>query len=203
VAKNVKQFSDLKGKTVAVFDVKAGDAAYMRLAFEGAGLGPADYKVEKIGPARERLEAVWTGRVTATLLTGPLAFEARKRGLNVEPISQYVRAVADELIVGRRDILEGERKGVVGTLRALKAAVTWLYAGTNREAVIGLIEKEYKLPNDVARFLYDELIAKARIYSQTLTMSAELTKETGEWLARRDLKLRQDVFDESYLKLTQ
>jgi ABC-type nitrate/sulfonate/bicarbonate transport system substrate-binding protein len=76
--KEIKLPQDLKGKLVGVASLRGSTIVASRYALEKAGL-----KFIQIGGTPERLAALRTGRIQATLLSPPASLIAQKEGLNI------------------------------------------------------------------------------------------------------------------------
>ena len=80
----IKSPDQLKGKTVGVLAI--GGTAYVvaRFALRKLGLDPdKDVAMLAVGGTPERLLALRTGRIQATLLSPPTVFAAKREGLNI------------------------------------------------------------------------------------------------------------------------
>src|SRR5438105_10771536 len=82
--KEIKLPQDLKGKLVGVASLRGSTIVASRYALEKAGLNAdKDIKFIQIGGTPERLAALRTGRIQATLLSPPASLTAQKEGLNI------------------------------------------------------------------------------------------------------------------------
>lgn len=83
VGKSVRSVSDLKGKRLAITRLGGITEFAARLAFEKLGLDFKDMTLVQSGPDAQRIAAVQSGAVAATILAPPGLFAATSLGLNV------------------------------------------------------------------------------------------------------------------------
>src|SRR5262245_43406140 len=82
--KEVKTPQDLRGKLVAVASLRGSTIVASRFALQKMGLdADKDFNFIQIGGTPERLTALRTGRIQATLLSPPASLIAQREGLNV------------------------------------------------------------------------------------------------------------------------
>lgn len=83
-SKEIKTAQDLKGKLVGVASLRGSTIVASKYALEKMGLNAdKDIKFIQIGGTMERLTALRTGSIKATLLSPPASLIAQKEGLNV------------------------------------------------------------------------------------------------------------------------
>ncbi|MBI4528671.1 MAG: NrtA/SsuA/CpmA family ABC transporter substrate-binding protein [Deltaproteobacteria bacterium] len=83
VRKDIHSAAELKGKTIAITRLGGITEIAARLSFEKLGLGPKDMTFIQAGPDAQRILAVQTGAVAATLVAPPALFKATALGLKV------------------------------------------------------------------------------------------------------------------------
>lgn len=83
VRKEIHSAAELKGKTIAITRLGGITEIAARLSFEKLGLGPKDMTFIQAGPDAQRIPAVQTGAVAATLIAPPGLFKATALGLKV------------------------------------------------------------------------------------------------------------------------
>jgi ABC-type nitrate/sulfonate/bicarbonate transport system substrate-binding protein len=81
--KTIRTAQDLKGKLVGVSSLRGASIIATRYALSKLGLHPDDVKIIQIGGTPDRLLALRTGRIQATLLSPPTSLAAQKEGLNL------------------------------------------------------------------------------------------------------------------------
>jgi ABC-type nitrate/sulfonate/bicarbonate transport system substrate-binding protein len=80
--KNIRNPEELKGKTLGVSSLRGSAIAATRFALHKIGLdAERDVKIIQIGGTPDRLIALQTGRIDATLLSPPTSLAAEKEGL--------------------------------------------------------------------------------------------------------------------------
>lgn len=154
VRPEIKTWSDLKGKKVAVDAVDTAFALVLRriLLAHGLDIKRGDYELVAVGATRPRLESMKRGETVAAILSPPVDAEGLQAGmvrLLDEKYPGFVWAI-------NRAWAQGHRKELVGFLRAWLAGVRWAKDPPNREDAIKLIAAEGNLPQPAAaRFLAD------------------------------------------------
>ncbi|MBI4528256.1 MAG: ABC transporter substrate-binding protein [Deltaproteobacteria bacterium] len=83
VHKDIRSAGDLKGKRIAVSRLGGITELAARLAFEKLGLGPNDMTFLQGGPDAQRIMALRSGQVAATVFAPPVLFEVNSLGLKV------------------------------------------------------------------------------------------------------------------------
>jgi len=83
VNKDIRSPADLKGKQIAIARLGGITEVAALLAFEKLGLGPKDMTFVQAGPDSQRLPAVRSGAVAATIIAPPGLFAATSLGLKV------------------------------------------------------------------------------------------------------------------------
>ncbi len=83
VNKDIQTPADLKGKIVAISRLGGVTELAARVTFEKLGLNPKDMTLIQAGPDAQRIPAVQSGKVAATVIAPPGLFAAVARGLRV------------------------------------------------------------------------------------------------------------------------
>ena len=83
VHKDIQTPADLKGKVVAISRLGGVTELAARLTLEKLGLNPKDMTLIQAGPDAQRIPAVQSGKVAATVIAPPGLFAAVARGLRV------------------------------------------------------------------------------------------------------------------------
>ncbi len=154
VRPEIKSWSDLKGKKLAVDAVDSAFALVLRrvLLAHGLDFSRSDYELVGVGATALRLESMKKGETFAAILSPPVDAEGLQAGmvrLLDEKYPGFVWAV-------NRAWAQGHRKELVGFLRAWLAGVRWAKDPANRAEAIKLIAAEGNLPQAAAaRFLAD------------------------------------------------
>jgi ABC-type nitrate/sulfonate/bicarbonate transport system substrate-binding protein len=83
VGKDIRSPADLKGKRLAIARLGGITEVAALLAFEKLGLGPKDMTLVQAGPDSQRVFAVHSGGVAATIIAPPGLFSATSLGLKM------------------------------------------------------------------------------------------------------------------------
>jgi ABC-type nitrate/sulfonate/bicarbonate transport system substrate-binding protein len=143
-APDIETVGGLRGREIAVDAVASGFVSVLRKILRGAGLSPDDVTLVPIGATNLRFEALRDGRTSATMLTLPwslLAVEAGCRHLadqrDVLPRLQGSCAASLE------SWLAANQAAADAYLRALVAALTWVYLPGHDDETRNLIAARY------------------------------------------------------------
>jgi ABC-type nitrate/sulfonate/bicarbonate transport system substrate-binding protein len=140
-AKGMKSLKEIKGKIIAVSGLKSGSTVLLLRVLELAtGLKyPKDYSLVQVGGTSDRLLALETGSVAATIAIGAAGHKAADRGLPVlANISDYIPEFQWITLNATGPWLSDKRNEdkLVRYLRALIAGIDWIYK--NREEAVSL-----------------------------------------------------------------
>jgi ABC-type nitrate/sulfonate/bicarbonate transport system substrate-binding protein len=139
----VKNFADLKGKTVSVDALTTGYAFVLFELLERGGLQrDRDYQVERAGGVMQRFNALMEKKHAATLLLSPFEVQAEARGYTRLADASTMLGAYQGLVGGaRKSWADANRDAVVGYIRAFSEAVDWLYEGKNRDEAVAILRK--------------------------------------------------------------
>jgi len=153
-AKAINTSQDLKGKIVGVASLSGSTMAATRYALVKLNLNPdRDIKIIQIGGTPDRLTALRTGRIQATLLSPPTSLAAQKEGFNLlvdvaglpfqdnGPVTtrKFIREQPD--IVRRYVRVQVEAVHLMKTNREMWIKVLGKYVRVDRE----ILEKSYEV----------------------------------------------------------
>jgi len=141
-AASIQSFADLKGKDFALDSLSTGFAFVLRKMLERNGLGPSDYNFVAVGGTDKRWESMKEGKTVAGLLNEPYRSMAVAAGFKVlgeglDSVGPYLGSVH---VVDRAWAKENE-KTAVGYVRAVVAAVRWMYDPANRAEATQILMK--------------------------------------------------------------
>lgn len=154
--KKFQSFKDLKGATIGVSSLTSGSTVLLRLMLEKNGIHyPRDFTLLSVGGTPERLAALESGRLDATLLAAPLSYKAVDMGYTkIGDVYEYVNHYElSGLAVTRRwarDNPETVRKVLRGLIRGFQ----WLHQ--NKDEAIAFISSELKLERRYAAAGWEE-----------------------------------------------
>ncbi len=152
VRPEIKTWSDLRGKKLAVDAVNTAYALVLRrvLLEQGLDLAKGDYELLALGNGNLRLQSMLKGETSAGILTPPDDQRALDQGLVL--MGDSGKALPDFpniLFAVNRTWAENERWQLVGFLRAWVAAGRWMRANDAEAARI--VEAELKVDTKIAR----------------------------------------------------
>lgn len=157
---DIKNFADLKGKTLSVDARTTGYAFVLFEMLSRNGLREGDYSIEKVGGTAMRWSALREGKQSGTLLSAPYNLLAEKEHFNelakaTKAIGPYQANVA----ATRRSWAAQNRNAVIAFIHGYARAIDWLYDRMNREEAIRILQKH--LPDmspELAQQSYRELV---------------------------------------------
>lgn len=156
VSPDIKDYEDLRGKTLAVDAVATGYSLVLRELLQLGGLKEGDYRLESVGSTATRAQALMENKFAGTILTTPLEIAPESRGYRrlvnaVDVLGPYQTVVG----MARRSWAMRNRDALVGFIRASSEAIDWLFDPQNRAEAAAIYGRH--LPNvsadDVQRHL--------------------------------------------------
>lgn len=142
VAPSIGGFADLRGKVFALDSLSTGFAFVLRKMLEKNGLMPADYTFVPVGGTDKRWDSMKAGDTVASLLNDPYRTMALNAGFKVlgeglDFVGPYIASVH----VVNRAWAKANDAAAVGYVRAIVAAVRWLYDPANRDEAVRILLK--------------------------------------------------------------
>jgi ABC-type nitrate/sulfonate/bicarbonate transport system substrate-binding protein len=143
---DVKDYRDLRGKTLAVDAVATGYSLVLRKLLQLGGLREADYRLESVGSTASRAQALMENKFAGTILTTPLEIAPESRGYRrlvnaVDVLGPYQTVVG----MARRSWAMRNHDSLVSFIRASSEAIDWLFAPQNRAEAVAIYRRH--LPN--------------------------------------------------------
>lgn len=199
-AKEIRTAQDLKGKLLGVASLSGSAIVATRYALGKIGLNPdKDIKFIQIGGTPDRLIALRTGRIQATLLTPPTSLAAQKEGFNllVDVVGLRFQdnapATTRRFIKEHPDIVRKYVKSHVDAVHLMK---------TNREMWIKVLSKHIKVDRDILEKSYD-VSATEELFSRKQYPSLDAIKaaldQVGETEARAKVLTPESFIDVSFI----
>ena len=171
---DIKTPADLKGKTLGVFSLQDLDVVYTSEMMSQYGVKPGDYSMRAVGYSSAKLAAVKAGAVSAAPLYPPVNFQAETDGLHqIFDTSQLKGGALPTFYIVKADWAKAHRSEVVGFMKALNQAHTWLFDPANKAKAIQIIVKHTQLPAAQA----------AASYALFFTKPGVNYSKAGEWSA--------------------
>ena len=164
---DIRSPADLKGKRVAIAQFGGITEVAARLALEKLGLGPKDMMLAQTGPDAQRIAAVQSGAVAATVIGPPGLFAAMSLGLKTMlDLSDFKVQYPMGLIVTTR-AYQLQNRAVVK--RFLMAFVEGLHLYVrNKDFTIGVMRKYTRLSNqEILSKSYDYFLKKTTLVPLT------------------------------------
>ena len=143
-AKGITQWSQLKGKKIAISRLGSGTDTAIRLVLKKYGLDPAkDVTILQVGTQPGRLQALAAGSIEATIVSPPLDLMAKKQGypilVNIAelgiPYPQQVIETTDRFVRENPQTVKNFLKGFIEGVH---------YAATYKEETKKIITKYLK-----------------------------------------------------------
>ncbi len=149
----------LSGGRIAVDAPQSGFASVLRRMLHVGGVDPADVELVPTGSTDLRFEALRGGSVAASLLTLPWLLSAIDEDFAVL-VEQ--RDVAPRLQgacgASLRPWLSSQAESADAYLRAIVAALTWLYLPTSRAIVVSQLRERYRIDDRQADAICDAFL---------------------------------------------
>lgn len=156
VHKDIHSPADLKGKRIAITRLGGITEVAALLAFEKLGLGPKDMTFVQAGPDSQRIPAVRSGAVAATIIAPPGLFAATALGLKVlADLGDIGVKYPTSTMITTRSYLAQNRAIVRGFLMAYTEGLH-LYA-QRRDLALSVTQKYTKLDDQ-------EILSKSHDY---------------------------------------
>jgi ABC-type nitrate/sulfonate/bicarbonate transport system substrate-binding protein len=168
-------FEGLRGETIMIGGAEDPSLYMLRSMLRPNGLEDDDYELSFTGSTPDRLVALQSGAVHATILLQPFDFIAENDGYT-RLVSQWDHPIDYQFIaVGvRRDWAEENRDVLIRYLRAYRDALEWLNDPANEAEAVDLLVVNAETGQDEAQKTYDlymelgVLPADARLTDQNL-----------------------------------
>ncbi len=180
---NVTSAAEMKGKKIILpFPKDLLTIVWNRWLTE-KGMRPEDVEQVYTGATPNRLAALVSGAVQAALLTQPFDFRAGAQGYRkLIDIGAYGKEYGFLTVLARPQWLRDNPDTARGYLRALAAAVDWLYDPANRSEAIEILAKETKLDPAIATQTYDYYVKELQPFSRKLAIPDEIIRSTVKTL---------------------
>lgn len=155
-AKTIKNWSDLKGKTISVGGLTDVTLYFLRVMARKNGLADQDYDLIYGGGTPNRFAQLASGAVAAAMLTNPVDFSALEQGfVDLGSVPQYLPNWAQNNILIDTRWAAQNRAAVLAFLRAHIKATKFIYEPANRDAVIATLAKHTRTAPQIAAATYD------------------------------------------------
>jgi ABC-type nitrate/sulfonate/bicarbonate transport system substrate-binding protein len=162
VSPDVKDYDDLRGKTLAVDAIATGYSLVLQKLLQLGGLKDGDYRLEPVGSTATRAQALMENKFSGTILTTPLEIAPESRGYRrlanaVDVLGPYQTIVG----IARRSWARANRDALVSFIRASTEALDWLFDPKNRTEAVAIYRTHLpNVPEDAARRHVDALLGE-------------------------------------------
>jgi NitT/TauT family transport system substrate-binding protein len=179
----VRSAADMKGKRIILpFPKDLLTIVWNRWLTE-QGMRPDDVEQTYTGATPNRLAALVSGAVHAALLTQPFDFRAEAQGYRkLIDIGAFGKEYGFLTVLARPQWLRDNPDTARGYLRAMTAAVDWLYDPANRNEAIEILARETKLDPSIAAQTYNHYVGELQPFSRKLAIPDEIIRSTVKTL---------------------
>ena len=180
---NVTSAADMKGKRIILpFPKDLLTIVWNRWLTE-KGVRPEDVEQTYTGATPNRLAALVSGAVHAALLTQPFDFRAEAQGYRkLVDIGAFGKEYGFLTVLARPRWLRENPDTARGYLRAMAAAVDWLYDPANRAEAVEILARETKLDPAIAMQTYNYYVGDLQPFSRKLVIPDEIIRSTVKTL---------------------
>jgi len=165
VAKSIKGWSDIKGKTIGFSSLKVNEVWLTEKLLAAHGLTRNDWTGIQVGITPLKLAAMDKGSIAGGALFEPGAELAVSKGFTALARYAQLGDYPPSLVVTTRawalENHNGERLS-----KAFAAAHKWLYDPANRADAEAILSKHTKAPADIAKRVYEILFITDKSYSR-------------------------------------
>ena len=205
VAPEIKNFANLKGKTLSVDARTTGYAFVLFEMLRRNGLSDQDYRVETAGGMTQRWQALREQKQDGTLLSTPFNILAKEQHFNqIAQVIDVMGAYQGNVAATRRSWAQANRTKVIAFIRGYVQAIDWLYDKANHDEAIKILLKNLpQMSPELAQQSYNELLdprggffRKGRVNMQGLRTVLALRTRYAE--PKKTLKNPMNYYDPSY-----
>jgi ABC-type nitrate/sulfonate/bicarbonate transport system substrate-binding protein len=180
VNKDIRSPADLKGKSLAVSRLGGITELAARLSLDKLGLGPNDMTLLQGGPDAQRLMALRSGQIAATVFAPPVLFEVAAQGLRVlADLATLGIKYPASVIIARRSFLAQNRPQIKRFLMAFIEGIN-VYK-KQREFAIRVTRKYTKINDEIQ-------LSKTHDYYAANTSVIPLTDAAAIYNAAPEIK---------------
>ena len=138
VQPDVRSYTDLKGKSLAVDAATTGFAFVLRKLLQLGGLNEGDYTLERLGNTPARVEALMQGKTAGTIVTSPLDILPESKGFRRLADGDALGSYQGVVGLARRSWARDNAVAVAGYVRSYVAALDWVADPAHRDEAIAI-----------------------------------------------------------------
>ena len=167
----IATLKDLKGKTIALGGLVDVTAIYWNKMAAANGLKPGDVDIIVIGATGGRFAALKSGTIDATMVLPPFSFKAEAQGFkNLGLVYDYVKDFPFTGLEVSRPWASAHLDVAKRLLAALDESAAWFYVPGNRDALIQMGVKNFKIDEKEAALSLD-FLRKIQYFAPTSKVS--------------------------------
>jgi ABC-type nitrate/sulfonate/bicarbonate transport system substrate-binding protein len=179
---DIRDYSDLRGKTLGVTQLQESTASLIRLLLEKHGVKRNEYEFIALGGTPNRFAALVRGAVSATMLSPPFDFKAEADGMKRFGTAFEAFEGAGVVFAAQTKWAENNADLVVRFLRAAAKAQRLFYDPSNKAKAVEILAKQTRLPAADIEKNYDAVYGPNQIMSRNLELTDKLLQP---WLDLR------------------
>lgn len=164
---NIKNWADMKGKTIIVGGPKDNTVYYTRIMARANGLKDADYQFTFAGASGARYAALKSGAVDGSILTDPFDAQATLEGYSRvdDLLPKYLKAetYAGTGGVTTREWARAHPEQVIAYIRAFRKSAKWLYDPANKDELFSILQPKL----NVTREAFDRAYQKNAVENKS------------------------------------
>src|SRR5689334_21738398 len=179
---DIKDYADLRGKTLGVTQLQESTASRIRLLLEKHGVKRDEYQFIALGGTPNRFAALVRGAVSATMLSPPFDFKAEAEGMKRYGTAFEAFEGAGVVFTAQTKWAQNNADAVVRFLRAAAKAQKLFYDPANKAKAVEILVKYTRLPAADIEKNYVAVYGPNRIMSPNLELTDKLLQP---WLDLR------------------
>ncbi len=199
---SIGSIADLKGKHIVLPFQKDLLTVVWNRWVRDQGLRPEDIDQVYDGATPNRFAALSSGAVQAALLGQPFDFRAAQLGYKkLLDIGSYAKDYGFLTLMARPKWLAENSNTARSYLRALAAAIDWIYDPANHDEAVAILARGTKLDTALAALTYDYYVKDLHPFSKNLAIPETIVDHTVKTLIELgDIKQPgKRLVDQSYL----
>ena len=170
---SINSIKDLKGKTIVLGGLVDITAIYWNRMATANGLKKGDVDITIVGATAGRFAALKSGTVDATMVLPPFNFLAEASGFkNIGLVIDYVKDYPFTGLEVSKPWASAHMDLAKRLLAALDDSATWFYTPANRDALIQMGAKNFKIEEKEAAQSLD-FLRKIQYFAPTSKVSAK------------------------------
>jgi ABC-type nitrate/sulfonate/bicarbonate transport system substrate-binding protein len=196
---DIKSIADLKGRKISVAQLSGITGILFEAMIAPQGLTVKDFEIFQANSSGQRLAALKSGAVDATILVPPQNFIAEQQGFKrLAKLITYAPDVPQTCMIVNSDWAKAHPNLVKGMVTAVNKATDWLYDAKNRdEAVKTIVATAKGDPKLIEKSL--DFLVEIGYFAKTDAVSRKafanyMSKLRASNYLKSDLKLEQAVY---------